>query len=368
MSLPPDFDPNLLKLREATEEEKIICWRNNSESWKGKLTIEEYIGQQLVNGDQELTRNGGIRYWIFTNETEIYASAETVKKPVVMRTGGDRVSTEWSYGVAAVFTPPVYRRRGIASCMMRKLGDWFDSDEASCRFTALWSAVGGFYQSFGWSIFATLEAIVPVTPTPSNEKLGVTMLTKDSLLPLCDDNVNTVISNIRDTPLPGDKQTRLAFLPTYAQATWHFGSEEYVASKLFPSPQRIPSIKGAMSSNGKVWGYWFHDYNADKLILLHLVVPQDTDNVRPETEIVTQISQVLQAAQTEAASWGLKKVSIWDPHPRILAACEALLGTKPEIREEIEGNIPCLRWRGDKGTLGVEERVEWILREMYPWC
>ncbi|KAI1098958.1 hypothetical protein F4804DRAFT_337689 [Jackrogersella minutella] len=196
------------------EAEKITCWRNNSESWKGKLTVEEYIDQQIVNEDQELTRNGRIRYWIFTNGVEIYASAETLKKPVVVRTDEDSLSTEWSYGVAGVFTPAKYRRRGIASCMMRRLGDWFDSDEAYCRFRTLWSAVGGFYQSFGCSIFATLEAIVP---------------------PLCSDNVNTVICNIRDTHLPSDKKTHLAFLPTYAQATWHFGSEEYVASRLFTS-------------------------------------------------------------------------------------------------------------------------------------
>jgi hypothetical protein len=142
MSLPPDFDPNSLILREAIEEEKIRSWRNNSESWKGRLTVKEYIGRQEVNGNQELTRNGGIRYWIFTDGTDIYASAETLRKPVMVRTCDGRFSTEWSYGVAGVFTPAKYRRRGIASSMMRRLAAWLDSDEASCRFTVLWSAVG----------------------------------------------------------------------------------------------------------------------------------------------------------------------------------------------------------------------------------
>lgn len=142
-TLPPDFNPNSLVLREATEEEKIKSWRNNSDAWCGKLTVEQYIGQQAVNGNQELTRNGGIRYWIFTDSTEIYCSAETLRKRVARRSAdGGKFSEEWSYGVAGVFTPAKYRGRGIASAMMRRLAEWLDGDEACCQFTALWSAVG----------------------------------------------------------------------------------------------------------------------------------------------------------------------------------------------------------------------------------
>ncbi|KAF7552642.1 hypothetical protein G7Z17_g4167 [Cylindrodendrum hubeiense] len=137
----PGFDPDSLCLREATEEEKVQSWRNNSAAWKGKLTIEEYVGQQAINGNQELTRNGRIRYWIYTDGATIYTSAETLQKPVVVRSTDGKATTEWSYGVAGVFTPVEFRRHGCASSMMRKLALWLDSDEAPCQFTVLWSAV-----------------------------------------------------------------------------------------------------------------------------------------------------------------------------------------------------------------------------------
>ncbi len=73
----------------------------------------------------------------------------------------------------------------------------------------------------------------------------------------------------------------------------------------------------------------------------------------------------LQAVAAEAAAAGLTRVSVWDPQPPILAACRALPFSL-ELRDSIGGNIPCLRSKENlEGPVG---EVEWLLREMYPWC
>lgn len=94
-----------------------------------------------------MARDGGIRYWGFTaphsmGGQEIYAAVESIRKPVVVKTSDGSCSIEWSYGAASVFVPAQYRSKKIAAWMMRRLGEWFDSEEASCRFSVLYSDVG----------------------------------------------------------------------------------------------------------------------------------------------------------------------------------------------------------------------------------
>ncbi|KAK5991159.1 Lysine acetyltransferase-like protein [Cladobotryum mycophilum] len=364
MDLPPDFNPDRLVLREASYEEKIQSWRNNSASWRGQLTVNQYITQQTINGNQELTGNGRIRYWIYTDGKKIYTSAETLQKPAVVCTRGGETAKGWTYGVAAVFTVPEYRGRGCASSMMRKLAKWLDSHDVPCQFTVLWSAVGGFYGQFGWSTFATREALIPATAIPENTK--TISLSSEQLRPLCEMDVDKIVQKCQNSAQTSRYEACVACIPTFAQAKWHFGSEEYIASQLFTSPGRIPNMKGAANLERTMWCYWLHDFNANKLIILRFVF--DEEACGEEYCFLQSIGSILQAARREASIWNLKHVSIWDPSPRVIEAGENVLDVRLDISEEIQGNIPCLRWKNDKWGDGVVREVSWQLREMYPWC
>jgi hypothetical protein len=85
---------------------------------------------------------------------------------------------------------------------------------------------------------------------------------------------------------------------------------------------------------------------------------------------VLEVAAVLRAAQAEAASWAFKKVVLWNPNPRILAACKLVLedGKEVEVQQRTEGSIPCLRWRRGNADGEVEKGVEWIALEKYSWC
>ena len=193
-------------------------------------------------------------------------------------------------------------------------------------------------------------------------------ITTEELHTLCDRDIANIISYVQSTPIPDGKHGQFALLPTFAQATWHFGAEEYIASKKFTSPARMPSIKGAISTTGQTWGYWTHDYSEDKLVLLRLVslFPSTPD---VEEEAVVELAGILYAAQAEAASWEFHKVVIWNPQARTLAACKLVLGGRePHVRERTEGSIPCVRWIGSMGNGEFEEGLEWIASEKYDWC
>ena len=146
------LDPSTFILREATPAEKLDCWRANAISWAGKLTPDDYLIRETINGSHDLTGHGGIRYWVFTappstadggaGEQERYAAVESLKKPVAVKTSDGGFSVEGAYGIASVFTPPNHRGKKIAAWMMRRLGEWFDSEEAESRFSVLYSDVG----------------------------------------------------------------------------------------------------------------------------------------------------------------------------------------------------------------------------------
>lgn len=154
MTTPKILDPSTFILRKATPAERLACWRANSTSWAGKLTPYDYVEREKVNGNQELTRDGGIQYWVFTapppatgngvteEQEVIYAAVETLKKQVAIKRRDGGFSIEWSYGIASVFTPPQYRSKKIATWMMHRLGEWLDGEEAGCRLSVLYSDVG----------------------------------------------------------------------------------------------------------------------------------------------------------------------------------------------------------------------------------
>ncbi|KFY19196.1 hypothetical protein V493_08085, partial [Pseudogymnoascus sp. VKM F-4281 (FW-2241)] len=141
---PPTIpDPSTLILRLLTPAEKEASWITNSVSWAGRLTQTDYFAREAANEASRLLRNGGIRFWGLTTEKEggeIYAAVETLKKRVLVQTSKG-FDVEDAYGIASVYTPAKYRGNGLAGTMMRKLGEWLDTEEANCRFSVLFSDV-----------------------------------------------------------------------------------------------------------------------------------------------------------------------------------------------------------------------------------
>ena len=189
-------------------------------------------------------------------------------------------------------------------------------------------------------------------------------------------------AHVRDSPLPPGIDARVLFLPTFEQASWHLGAEEFIAESIFPhahDPSVRVEVKGAIGASGRTWAYWVHDFSDNKLTLLRTVSPllpgherEASGSEEVERELTEELADVLCAAQAEAARWGLEKVTVWNPDGRTRRACARVLGLasgdEVKLHERLEGSIPCLRWKGGKAAGMAPEKVEWVALEKYTWC
>jgi hypothetical protein len=91
-----------------------------------------------------------------------------------------------------------------------------------------------YYCPLGWPSFPSLETSLPAATAPTSP--NATPLIAATLPELCANDTATLTSNIRTASLLPETHTRFAFLPTYAQAAWHFGAEDFIASKFFTPP------------------------------------------------------------------------------------------------------------------------------------
>lgn len=159
--------------------------------------------------------------------------------------------------------------------------------------------------------------------------------------------------------LAADTYARVTFLPTFAQACWHFGTEEYIGNILFG---KSPMTKGALAGDS-TWLYWVHDFSEKKLVILR-VVNLDHGNGRETT--VARLVSLLRVAENEAREWAFGKVVAWNPSEELVEAAKVLEqeGREVEVAERETDSVPSLRWKG-QGAKGV---IEWDPNEKYAWC
>lgn len=343
--------------RRATDEERLYCWKRNSESWSKPLPLDSYLSREVHLGEQLLTRNGGISYWVLTvrdtpdAKERVVSGCESIRKIAVLKRG-DKVEEVQGYGVCSVFTPKENRGEGYATKMLEGLAKWYDG-EGKAKFSVLWSDVGKeFYARNGWMPYPSLELGLPVSENKDGiyETVpGVETLFADELEGLCEKDIKDM--RMRVEKGSGDA---LAILPTYEHALWHFANVDFAAKVLKGSK---PERKGAKV--GKVWGYWRHDWTSNTLMFLRLVVLEEDPAIAANA-----IRAVLKQAEREASVWGLKEVVLWSAGDEIVSAARGVEGWENVAARERETSIPCLRLCCSEDVKGLE----WVGNEKYCWC
>ena len=212
---------------------------------------------------------------------------------------------------------------------------------------------------------------------------GTTEILADDLAELCkldEEYLRAAISS----PSSGPSKLRAALIADAKTLQWHHAREEFAAKELF---DRIPEVKGAMAQSDtpgeRVWCIWTRTYGNEQagntLNVLRLVIEGEEDLMRQASKVdedkpsflalarkkAEATMLVLQAAQHEAAKWGMKDVQIWNPSELCVAAAE---GIKPSVKviHREEESIASLRWHGAEVAGDVE--VEWVGNEKYGWC
>lgn len=154
----PRGDSPTLQLVHPTQEEKLIQFNLNGAEWRGALSLPAYLRREETLSQQELTRNGGISYWILVDTalkgnpldpasgTRLpLASCETYRKRALVWQDG-KVHETISHAIGSVYCAPHLRKRGYAQRMMQELGKVLRTHQMEQQsenlFSVLYSDIG----------------------------------------------------------------------------------------------------------------------------------------------------------------------------------------------------------------------------------
>jgi hypothetical protein len=154
----PKADSPSLALVHPTEAEKQIQLTLNAAEWCGALKLPAYLRREDILAETDLTRNGGLSYWILVDTslpnnpldpqsgTRLpLASCETYRKKALVWQDG-ALKEVVCHGIGSVFCANHLRKRGYAQRMMTELGKilkTYQTEEGTeCLFSVLYSDIG----------------------------------------------------------------------------------------------------------------------------------------------------------------------------------------------------------------------------------
>lgn len=391
--LPDSKSPNL-HLTHPTEEEKLEIWALNFSAWGGALSQQDYIEREDYRTKAPLARDGGMTHWVLVgkqlplNRRPILASCETLRKRALVGKDG-KLTDVVSHGIGSVFCDPEYRGRGYASRMMKDLGEKLRTWQAgtkgkTCAFSALWSDIGKtYYAGHGWYPFPSTHIEFPPSPLSGegSHTSAMTLSSKD-LEKLCEQDEVLIRRKLARVI---DGKTRVCIIPDHDHMQWHHIREDFMCQKIFG---KRPQIRGAIvgEDGHRVWAVWTRSYydpleeasSGNKLYILRLVVEDDESenelsgmardtllNGSLLDEQAQKLKSVLQIAQSQAATWSLKNVELWNPTPLVQSLIRKTSLQYNRVERENE-SIPSLMWYGEGG--GKLDELEWVGNEKYGWC
>ncbi|KAL2853476.1 hypothetical protein BJY01DRAFT_206756 [Aspergillus pseudoustus] len=367
----PDSTSPSLQLSHPTENETTRICNQTSNDWRDALTDSQYLEESAYLLTVPLARNSGITQWILVDQSQpadkrtVLASCETFLKRALIRDAYGESEEVIAHGIASVYCESRLRKRGYASRLLKELSKtlptWRADTGTKCVASILYSDIDPiFYQRLGWNPFPSyhLEFEANAVATPSATPLYV-----EDLAVLCEKDAGRLRSSISKGSTVG--KTRFAIIPDHDHIAWHHSKEEFGGQKLFG---KTPLVKGAIAGTpgNRVWAVWVHrfyrhperDSSANILYILRFVMEGDAPTAK-------DVRAVLQAAQTEAAEWGLANIKLWSP-PKALEELIEAAEVSFRGRTRMQESIPCLQWyeQGD----GLPSSLDWVLNEKYAWC
>ncbi|KAK6499816.1 hypothetical protein TWF481_010174 [Arthrobotrys musiformis] len=401
-SSPPDIKNPSLVLRPATIPERHHTWVLNKHSWKGILTDNAYYLREAHIASQDLTRNGGITYWILVDPStpcnptcpqspdHILSACEVIRKPCMIVQKNGEVEEVICYGIGSVYTSERHRGKGYAKSMLQRLGHQLKTlpdpskpeDSLRVGFSVLYSDIGKeFYNRIGWRPHQSSHISFPSklpTSAPSTKAKNVL---KSDLKALCAADCVHIRRVVTKTPFAPDVEVRCVQFPTVEVMEWHHAREEFIGQY---ATSKVPTVKGAWApiqqgaeyppkegSDGSnaVWAVWTHDFAEKKLVVLRLHVPTLTSS--NENTVLEAIKQLVIAAANEAEAWGFKEIISWNPDDITETAVKSVFGSETGydlVHREMD-SIASLMWYDKDGSEETEPHgIEWCVNEKFAWC
>ncbi|KAI1412219.1 hypothetical protein F5Y13DRAFT_200202 [Hypoxylon sp. FL1857] len=387
----PASDSIDLALDHPTPNECVEIWSNTSASWKDSLTLPVYLTESQFLTTVPLAANEGMTMWILVDknrapgERQIFCSCESFRKRSLISDAEGNVEDCIIHGIASVFCPLEYRRRGYAARHMievaKALRSW-QTEYGKCVGSVLYSDIGKvYYARLGWTPNVTNSHLV-FPPVKSEWPPKARRIYEKDIGSFCQRDEAIIQAAMAKPDFTVKK--RVTILPDLDHMLWHIRKEDFATQRIFG---RIPDAKGAIARfQGKdVWAIWTHRYyhhpdtgtGETVLYILRLVLEGDeTANSAasrkpselPENENFDRVSAlqaILRAAQSEAGEWRLDHVKLWNPTPLVHSLIAKAGFDYVEVEREKE-SIASGLWYSDAGQVG--ESPSWINNEHYAWC
>lgn len=422
----------------ATDEQRQIVYELWTQGWEVPMSMEDDVEREKYLAQLELNHDSRTQHWVLYLKgypRQVIASCQSTRRPVLVSDGSGRPARKGhAYSVCRVYTSSPYRRQGMAAYLLCRLQVQMDLD-SDC--SVLFSDSGEkYYATLGWKAIETSEqatlTIIPQpsarAPTPSYGPRAVPIQASE-LPDLCQKDQLRLTKTFNC--FPADGKTRVAFLLTYPELSWHLARDEFDWRKrqlaangsdegngtngtdntdstngtngidnangtngtssanstndtdgtseadtndTAPPPLPTPT-PGAITLSRRTWIYWSHDWRDKRLRILRIPRACDDESkeeraglVAPRAQDVRDVAALLEAALAEADRCGLGKVVVWNPDGEVRAACKAV------SNKHVEGATLVFDGRLDGGIpslrprLGGKESVVWEENYAYCWC
>ena len=284
-----------------------------------------------------------------------------------------------AYGIASVFCPPEYRRKGYASHMMRLLHhilslsdslppfprEWGAPPSRSqgvggdARFSVLYSDIGDFYRLCGpapdvsgWHIRGPASTTWKLKPEDLNQidvtDEGSRLLSKQECIVLWENDA----SYIRDyiSRLPVSPRTRFTFLPDKGVAAFllHRVVAEAPLNPKHPLEHWGVTVKSEKHDSSPAYATWTLDMTLSEPPVLVLT------RLRASRE---SFSALLKALVRVARQIGADTIETWNLDAELVDVA-ASLGGNTGVRDE---HLPAVAWYGPE----QQDDIEWLFNEKY---
>jgi len=149
-----------LVLRHPTPDECVKIWTATSAFWADSLPLSIYLEESESLTTIPLAKDGNMTTWILVkkklppDQRPILCSCETFRKQSLTSDARGNVTQNIVHGIASVFCPPEYRRRGYAARMLKELANvlptWQLESECQCVGNIIYSDIGkSYYANLG---------------------------------------------------------------------------------------------------------------------------------------------------------------------------------------------------------------------------
>lgn len=388
--LPNVTDPSVV-LTNPTPDELRQTWRISHPSWGPGLTLDQYLEREAYMLTTALARDGGLTPWILTDsatespQRPVLSSCETIKKRAVVADARGVITDVTAHGVASVFTDTACRSRGYAGRMMALLGEELARREeaapGAARFSVLFSDIGPkFYANHQWLPMGNSHLEFPVAEaTPANTTMPahITEINDGHLAALAARDEQLLRAQLAQPLADSSSSSRLraAILPDLVTLEWQYRREDLMLRHFLG---RTPSVRGALytppgddAASRRVWGLWVRsryggaDGHPVVTVLHFLRLVVEDDAATSDEELAAALAGIMAVAQREAAAADCRRIEMWNPPPRVLAAfSDTLPQLEGKVVERDTNNLASLRWFG----AGSVDDVDWVANEKFEWC